>query len=495
MKMRIPGTAQACLKLVTLSALCVLVLLFLSTTVRADALDTYARNQVKDQRIAGLSLAVVKDGKIVKAKGYGLANLETGTAASANTVYKIGSVSKSFFAAAIMLLAEDGKLTLDDTIDHYFPDAPAAWKVITIRQLLSHTSGIVEDPPGFTPFKLQPDADVVKSLYTVPLLFKPGEQWSYSNAAYFAVADIIRQASREPWPDFMEDRVFRPLHMTSTRVTTTTEVVHNRAEGYVFNDGRFTKAEDWVAVRPSGAFLSTVVDLAKWDRAVRQRTLLTSSSWDQILTPVKLNSGKTYPYGFGFFLDPWQGHRDIHHDGGLPGFETIFEDFPDDRLSVLMILNTDEVDHFKLAHSIAGFYVPALAPPTYKAIGDTNPEITAKVRQFIESSIGGNPDRSLFPEDRRDHFTDEVRTRLKNRFGKWGPVQSLTLVERAPQGGQGIIYRYRISYRDADSLLLQVFFNPQDLILGWNYETDTSPSSSSARPKRVVGMPPVSTAK
>jgi CubicO group peptidase (beta-lactamase class C family) len=444
---------------------------------RADALDAYLKAQVHRQRIAGLSVAIIRDGKIVKAKGYGLANLETGTPAAADTVYKIGSVSKSFLAAGIMLLVEESKLSLDDTINHYFPDAPETWNTITIRHLLTHTSGIVEDPPGFTPFKLQPDADVVKSLFPVPLLFKPGEQWSYSNAGYFILADIIRQVSGQPWPDFIAERIFRPLHMTSTRLTTTTEAVLHRAEGYLWTDGRFTKTEDWVAVRPSGAFLSTVLDLAKWDEAIRKRALLKPSSWEQILTPVKLNSGKTHPYGFGFFLDPWQGHRDIHHDGGLPGFETIYEDYPDDHLTVLLVINTEEVDHVRLAHSIAGFYNPALAPPTYKPIADTEPAVTTKVRRFIDGFVADAPDLTLFPADRATLVTPEFRAHQRKELSKWGPVRSLTLLERTPMAGGAASYRYRISYQDADSLLMQVFFDPKGLIIGWGFETDTTPSN------------------
>lgn len=449
---------------------------------RADALDNYIENQLHRQRIAGISLAVIKDGKIVKAKGYGAANIETGTPASADTVYKIGSISKCFFGVAIMMLAEDSRLRLDDTVARYFPDAPEAWKSITIRQLLTHTSGIVEDPPGFTPFESQSDERIVKSLYTAPLLFKPGEQWSYSNANYFVLGEIIRRVSGKPWSGFIEERIFHPLHMDSTRVTTTTEIVPHRAEGYIWNGGRFTKAEDWVAVRPSGAFLSTVMDMAKWDAAVRRRALLKPASWEQILTPVQLRTGKSYPYGFGFFLDPWQGHRQIHHEGQLPGFIGAYQDFPDDHLTLVMLTNTDEIDPLPLAHSIAGFYVRALAPPVYNPIPDANPAITAKAWRFIESFIAGHPDRALFPDDIATNISADtgLRARVGNRLKKWGNPRALALVERVPKGGE-TYYRYRIAYRDAGSLLLGLTFDAQGLIRGWGYDTDAADSTLSTR--------------
>jgi D-alanyl-D-alanine carboxypeptidase len=186
--------------------------------------DDYIQAQMQKQHIAGLSLAVVKDGKILKAKGYGLANVETNTPATPETVYKIASISKQFLAAGIMMLAQDGKLGLDDKISKYLEGTPEAWKDITIRHLLAHTSGLVEDPPGFDPFKPQPDTDVVKSAYSTKLLFAPGEKWSYSNLGYFALGEIIHKVSGKPWSEFVTERVFAPAKMAATRATTTTDI-------------------------------------------------------------------------------------------------------------------------------------------------------------------------------------------------------------------------------------------------------------------------------
>lgn len=439
----------------------------------ADGVDDYVNSQLRRQRISGLSLAVIRDGQIVKAKAYGLANLETVTPASVETVYKIGSVSKCFVAAGVMLLVEDSKLSLDDTIDRFLDGAPEAWKAITIRHLITHTSGIPENPPGFTPFRLQSDAQVIRSLYSVPVLFAPGEKWSYSNAAYFILGEIIHKVTGKPWAEFLTERVFLPLNMTSTRTTTATDIVPHRADGYLWTGGKFTKAEDWVALRPSGAFLSTVLDLARWDNALRSRSLLKPSSWEQILSPVRLNSGKTYAYGLGFFLDPWQGHRRVYHDGQLPGFITLFEDFVDDRLSILIMMNTDEISVGRLAHSIAGFYVPALAPPVYKPLPDADAQITSKATRFIEGFVNGAPDLTLFPPDRAALVTPEFRAGVAKVLSRLGEVQSVALVERGPEG-QSRSYRHRISYKEG-SLLLTLIFNKGGQIVGWQYEADTGP--------------------
>lgn len=451
---------------------CLLVLT--STGLRlahADSVDDYINAQLKAQHISGLSLAIIRDGRIIKTGSYGLANLETQTPTTAETVYKIGSVGKGIMAVGIMLLVEDEKIRLEDTIDRFITDVPSAWKRVTVRHLLTHTSGMPEDPPGFTPFMQQPDSEVIRSLYPLPLMFPPGEQWSYSNAGYFILGDIIRLASGKSWSEFVEERIFRPLKMMSTRVTTTADVVPKRASGYIWTDGRFVKAEDWVSVRPSGAFLSTIQDLARWHGALKSRALLTRDSWRQVLSPARLNNGQTHPYGFGFSLDPWQGRQRIYHDGHLPGFLTIFEEFPEEGLAIVLATNTDEIDHGKLAHAIAGFYVPALSPPAYRVIRDENPEITGKVWRFVEGVVSDRLDPTLFPSGAQ--FPPAMRTTLGSRLRKWGRVEGIALVERSPEGPR-TAYRYRLAYKDGGRLLLRVFFDASGIIRGWGYETDTS---------------------
>ncbi len=164
-----------------------------------DLVDDYVKVQMQRRHIAGLSLAVVKNGKILKAKGYGLANVETSTPATAETVYKIASISKQFLATGIMLLVQDGKLGLDDKVSKYLDGTPAKWKDITIRHLFAHTSGLVRDPPGFDPFKARPDAEVIRSAYSTKLDFVAGNKWDYSNLGYYMLAEIIHKASGKPW--------------------------------------------------------------------------------------------------------------------------------------------------------------------------------------------------------------------------------------------------------------------------------------------------------
>jgi D-alanyl-D-alanine carboxypeptidase len=354
--------------------LCLWRLCVMATGARADEIDDLIKSEMERQQIAGLSLAVVRDGKVIKAQGYGLANVETETPAKPETVYKIASVSKQFFAAGILILAQDGKLGLDDKVSKYLDGTPETWKDITIRHLLTHTSGIVREAPGFSPFKVQPDADVIKTAYPLPLQFAPGEKWQYCNVGYFALAEIVHKVSGKSWGEFFAERVFAPAGMSATRPTTTVDIVPHRAAGYVQKSGKRQNAENYPSLRPSGAFLSTVLDLAKWDAVLSSGKILTADSRQQLRTPVKLNNGTVHPYGLGWAVEDWQGHKRIGHSGGLPGFSSIFVRFPDDKLTVIILTNADGRSLLDASSRVAGFYVPALAPEADKTADGKTPK-------------------------------------------------------------------------------------------------------------------------
>ena len=355
------------------SLLALFLLLIAAVTARADKVDDHVKAMMEKQHIPGVALAVIKDGKIVKAEGYGIANIELNVPVRADTVFKIGSVSKQFLSAGILMLAQEGKLSLDDPISKYLDGTPETWKLITIRHLLTHTSGIVREAPGFDPLKIQSDADVIKTAYSLPLRFAPGEKWEYCNVGYFSLAEIIRKVSGKPWGDYLNEVLFKPLEMNATRTTSMTELVHNRANGYGWRDGKYSNAAIYLALRPSGAFLSTVLDLAKWDAALYTERFLTQATREQMWTEAKLNSGKTYPYGFGWSLDSVGGHTLKHHGGSLPGFRAELSRFMDDRLSVIVLTNSNNADPETIALEVAEFYIPNLIPtPTAVKV---NPQI------------------------------------------------------------------------------------------------------------------------
>ena len=340
--------------------LALVLLLSLQVVVQADKVDDYVKAQMEKQHIPGLSLVVIRDQKIVKSEGYGLANVELNVPARPETVYKIGSVSKQLIAHGIMILVEDVKISVDDNISKFLEGTPESWKPITIRHLLTHTSGLVREAPGFDPLKIQNDADVIKTAYSLPLVFAPGEKYQYCNVGYFTLAEIIRKVSGKPWGDFLHERVFAPLEMNATRPTTMTDLVPNRANGYVWRNDKLHNASTLFAVRPSGAFLSTVLDLAKWDIALNTGKILKQSTLDQMWTPVKLNNGTTAPYGFGWQLEPIGTHKLVNHGGSLPGFRAQLARFMDAKVTVIILTNGDNTNAAGLAVNVANFYIPGL---------------------------------------------------------------------------------------------------------------------------------------
>ena len=340
--------------------------------VRADGVDDFVKARLKERNIPGTSIAVVHRGRLVKSEGYGLVDLENNIAARPDTVFKIGSTSKQFIAAGIMLLVQDGKLRVDDAVSRHLPESPTSWQDITLRHLLTHTSGLVREGPGFDFFKVQPDQDVIASAYSVPLRFKPGGKWEYSNLGYFILAEVISRAGGKPWHEFLRERIFAPLGMMMTRPTTASEIVPNRADGYIWQTNKHTLALNFPAVRPSGAFLSTVLDLAKWEAALQQDQGLTAATKKEMWTAVALNDGGKYPYGYGWELDDFPpggiatGVPSIRHEGTMPGFRAAFTRLPQQRLGIIVLTNLDGAPVDLTVAGIAVRYAPELMPAALK---------------------------------------------------------------------------------------------------------------------------------
>ena len=330
----------------------------------AAPVDDAIRSEMAKRHIPGLSVAVLKSGKVIAIKNYGLANMETNTPVTNQTVYKTASLSKAFIADAILLLAQSGALALDDKAAKYLTDVPNSWGDITIRQLLHHTSGIVRDPLDYRPYDAQPITDVIRSAYALPLASPPGEKFLYSNIGYYALAEIMTRASGSSWEAYITAHFLVPAGMTATR-TTTREIISNRASGYYWRNNRYLNAENWVAVRPSGAFLSSIQDMARWDTFQLSPAFpLNAESRAQATALGRLNSGAPSNYGFGWMIDPFLGQTRIHHDGTFPGFRCDYEKFTS-GMSVILLTNSENGSVEGLALKIAGFYDKALVWPQF----------------------------------------------------------------------------------------------------------------------------------
>jgi CubicO group peptidase (beta-lactamase class C family) len=198
----------------------------------------------------------------------------------------------------------------------------------------------------------------------VPLRFAPGEKWEYSNTGYFVLAEIIRKVSGQPWHEYLHDKVFRPSGMTTTFPTNTKEPLTNRAVGYTDND-KLLKVDPAPALRPSGGFLSTVLDMAKWDAMLYTDRILTEATRLQMWTPVRLKDGTSYPYGFGWQVEDLGGRKLVHHGGGGPGARAKFARFVDDRLTIIVLMNMDDVDVDSIVYGVANFYLPRKTATQY----------------------------------------------------------------------------------------------------------------------------------
>jgi len=333
---------------------------------RETNIDNYVRSEMLAQHIPGLSLAVMENGKIALAKGYGLANVELQVPVTPETVFESGSVGKQFTAIAVRMLVEDGKVGLDDQLTKFFTNAPDSWTNVTIRGLLSHTGGFSDYPKDFDLFRDYTEDELLKRLEAIPLAFPPGEKWSYSNLGYMTLGILIHKLSGEFYGDVLQKRIFRPLGMKTARIVGEEDIVPNRAAGYRLVDGEL-KNQQWFSrtmnmTADGGCMLLSVLDMARWDAALYTTNLLKKSSLDEMWTRVKLNGGKTVDYGFGWEVWEYQGHRVIQHGGHWQGFSAIICRYPDDKLTVVAFANLAHSDQGIIAHHIAALYNPQLAP-------------------------------------------------------------------------------------------------------------------------------------
>jgi CubicO group peptidase (beta-lactamase class C family) len=337
--------------------------------------DEVVRTQMREQSIPGVSLAVMRDGKIIKAAGYGLANVELNSPVTPQSVFTTCSIAKQFVAVGVMMLVEDSKVALDESVTKYLPNSPPAWKEMTLRQLLTHTSGLPDYAFGSPPLvDLRHDYtedEVVRILSRQPLDFPPGEKRSYSNSGYVILGALIREVTGKRWDEFLQERIFRPLGMTSTRLMSEADIIPNRVRAYALVNGQWKNERWWAPALNTfadGGLYTTVLDMAKWDAALYTETLVKQTSLEQMWIPVKFNSGQTYPNGLGWLLGERNGHRVVWHDGYFEGTSTVISRYLNDRLTIVVFINLGGGDaenprQVRIADEVAAIYLPALKVP------------------------------------------------------------------------------------------------------------------------------------
>ena len=333
-------------------------------------------SSLKSAKAPGAGVLVVRDGKPVFQRGYGVTDLRTLRPIDAKTNFRLASFTKQFTATCIMLLVHDGKLHYDDHLTDIFPEFPAYGKSITVRNLLNHTSGLpdyedilMKQYPDTPPEKIPQirDAGVLKLLEQQSSgKFAPGSKWEYSNSGYATLAMMVEKVSGKPFGQFLHDRIFAPLAMDNTLAYQKGKnEVLNRAFGHTKerNGWKETDQSPTSAVLGDGGIYTSIDDLAKWDRALRDHTLVSEAEMQPALTPVHvtdgppMSEGRNVSYGFGWFLDPYKGHRRMSHDGETIGFRTTIQRFPNDQLTVIVLANRTDIDPAKMALAVADLYL------------------------------------------------------------------------------------------------------------------------------------------
>jgi CubicO group peptidase (beta-lactamase class C family) len=405
-------------------------LLALSGAARAQDLlpkfEEYMNAAAKAERFSGAILAA-RDGKVLVSKGYGMADVENDVPNTPETKFRLGSITKQFTAASILLLQERGKLSVQDSVCKHVAPCPDAWQPVTIHHLLSHTAGM----PDFTGFpdypKTMREPAPVESLIArfraLPLDFKPGENWRYSNSGYVLLGHVVEKLSGKSYESFLRENIFEPLKMTSTGYDHAEQIVKRRARGYASGPDGLVNASylDMSIPFSAGGLYSTVGDLYLWDQALNGEKVLKKSSLDAMFTAVRND------YGYGYRVNKLFDRRHATHGGGIEGFRTSIERFPDDRVTVIVLSNYEGVQVGRISRDLAAVaFGEKYELPVERVVAKVDPKIyDAYVGEYelgpgfvftvtregdrLMIQATGQPKTELFPTSETNFFPRVVR--------------------------------------------------------------------------------------
>jgi CubicO group peptidase (beta-lactamase class C family) len=406
------------------------------------------------RRVDGFNgtILLARDGKPIVSKGYGMANIEMNVANAPENIFRLGSVTKQFTSMAIMMLQERGKLKTSDPMCNYIAECPDIWKPITIKHLLTHTSGITNYTafPDFAKTTILPitPAEMTERLKSEPLEFVPGEKNSYSNSGYFLLGVIIEKASGKTYADFLQENIFTPLGMSQSGYDDPIRIIPHRAAGYQKQAGKLQNAAymDMSVPYAAGSLYSTTLDLLKWDQALYTDKLISKASRDEMFTPWKGETG----YAYGWSIGNGGGHKQISHGGAIFGFATELKRFPDDKITVVVLSNIQSSPVGRVADNLAkiAFGEKVELPVERKAISLDSSILEKYVGEYqigtniiisitlkdgqLTGELAGQSKFLLFPETETTFFSKDVNAQFVFEKDADGTVTGMTLV----QGGR-----------------------------------------------------------
>jgi D-alanyl-D-alanine carboxypeptidase len=421
-------------------------------------IDAAAEKALADTGAPSLSVAVVKDGRIAYAQAYGKSRLDPATPARPEMRYSIGSVSKQFMAAAILMLAEEGKLSLDDKVGRYLPDLTRA-NEITIRQLLTHTSGYQDYYPldYVAPFMQKPVTadEILKTWAGKALDFDPGTRWQYSNTNYVVAGRILERVTGKPFWQFLEARIFRPLAMSSVIDLDDKSLGESDAAGYTrfgLGPARPVAPEGRGWLFAAGELAMTAQDLARWDISLIDHALLKPASLDSMMTPVRLKNGAPMNYGLGIGISDANGHPMLQHGGAVSGFVSSNTVWPDAKTAVVALANMD-------GSMAPGALTRAAAPLLERAADDPSAAAElAQARRIFAGLQHGTIDRALLNSDANAYFTPQVLQDAASSLGPLGEPESFTQTSAEQRGG--MTYRHFMIRFHTRALHVSTFTTP-----------------------------------
>ena len=411
-------------------------------------IDSVVQAQMARQKIPGVAVAVVKGGTVMLAKGYGESNVEHHVPVSSETLFQSGSVGKQFTSAAVMLLVEEGKVALGDSITKFFPGAPASWRGITVRHLLTHTSGIPDYTTDAMDYRRDYTEDELEKMaFGLTPEFPPGARWNYSNTGYVLLGILVHKASGKFYGDVLRERVFGPLGMRTARVINEEDIIPNRAAGYRLVRGEL-KNQEWVAPKlnttADGSLYLSLQDYIAWDRGLREKKVLKPESWAIVNTPVTLTSGKRYPYGFGWSVDTVAGQLRIHHGGAWQGFQTYISRYMGDDMTIVALSNLGASQPGLIVDDIAALLNPSLKAKPPAPIADSEPAVRTRLQAILAATRDGTLSPNDFAYVRAGFFSGAAKAYQQALQGT-GVPDKLTLYERSILGDDRI-YVYDVAY-------------------------------------------------
>lgn len=372
----------------------------------ADGVDDYLKTQMAAHQIPGLSVAVVQDGRVVKTAAYGLSDVEAKTPATLDTLYGLGSCTEPFTAVAVLQLMEADKVSLDAPVSRYLDGLPAAWSAITVRQLLTHTSGL----PNYRQFldysklsdpKYNQPGSVIALLTGKPLDFVPGAKYEYSSSNYHLLGQLVEKVSGQTYGDYLASHQFQAAGMTATRLASPPTLAPHQASGYDWDSKKRSLNTTFLPTTldyGDDGLLSTPGDLAKWTIALALGQLVSEATLRQMIAPGTLPDGTLSSYGLGLIVVPYKGEILATHSGTTPGYASTVDYFTGSRLAVIVLCNLHPKDGTFVTEAIASGVAKQYLPtsPAEVAIPDTDPQTAAILRKVSAQITAGNLDKSLF---------------------------------------------------------------------------------------------------